>query len=164
MFNGVNDVDPNGFPAHFAGNFEGDVFLLSPFVTDTNQVVQAITRELIQDDAGNPVLKLSNPNVGTIRYLLAEGTTSVEKLTQTQQVNVAPNPFRDQTLVTWHNPTHEIYQAQLLSLTGQVVRRYPDLRGESLLMKREGLAPGLYFLRLTSKVGQVKNVKLLIRE
>ncbi len=164
MFNGVNDVDPTGEPVHFAGSFEGEVFLLSPFVTDTNQVVQAITRELIQDDAGNTVLKLSNPNAGSTRYLVAGGATALQDFAATKRFTVAPNPFQYQTLVTWNSHESETFQAQLSNVNGQVIRRYPKVHGGSLLVEKENLLPGIYFLKLLDEAGNLGTVKLLLLE
>ncbi len=164
LFNGVNDVDPNGQPIHFAGKFEENVFVLTPVITDTNQTVLDITRELIQDDSGNDVLKFVNPNLGSTRYLKKETAVSTKDLTLTRKFKVVPNPFRNQTFVTWDNIENETYQAQLLNVTGQVVRRYSNVRGESLVVEKGNLLPGIYFLNVIDGAGNFGTVKLLLLE
>ena len=165
LFNGVNDVDPSGQPIHFTGRFEENVFILTPRVPDTNQVVLGISREIIQDDEGINVLKLVNPNVGLTQYLIEDaGTVSTNDLMAKHQVNVTPNPFQGHTLITWSNLENGLFQAHLLNAMGQVVRRYPGERGESLRVEGEGLSPGIYFLNMTDDAGNFGTVKLLLQE
>ncbi|MEL7119599.1 MAG: T9SS type A sorting domain-containing protein [Bacteroidota bacterium] len=167
MFNGVNDVDSTGLPVHLTGRFENNVFILTPQVTDTTLIVPDITRELIQDDDGNDVIKYVNPLLGTnsTRYLRTEsGTVSTRDLTVTNNFRVAPNPFRNQTIVTWNNEKNEIFHAQLFNVTGQVVRSYPHIYGSSLLVKKEDLLEGMYFLNIIDGAGNFGTLKLLIQE
>ncbi|MEM7659873.1 MAG: T9SS type A sorting domain-containing protein [Bacteroidota bacterium] len=165
IFNGINDADPTSMPSHFIGRFESEMFLLSPIIPGDTVPGPAITREIVQDDAGNMVLKLFQPASGTTRYLVEESTiTSLQEVAAIPMVTVAPNPFRDQTVVSWKNQNHEPFQAQLVNLTGKVVRNYPRVTGESLLIEKGSLSPGIYFLRLFSHAGKVESVKLLLQE
>ena len=164
MFNGVNDVDPTGIPVHLTGRFEDDILILTPVVTDTTLIVPDITRELIQDDDENDVLKLFNPLLGGTRYLREETTVATRNLTVTKNFKVAPNPFQNQTLVTWNNTENATFQAQLLNVTGQVVRRYSNVQGESLRVEKEDLLPGIYFLNIIDGAGNSGTVKLLLLE
>ncbi len=167
MFNGVNDVDPMGRPLHLMGRFEDNSFILTPRVTDSTQVIPDITRELIQDDDGNEVIKYVNPLLGmnSTRYLrIASEVVSTQNITISNQFKVTPNPFRSETLITWNNTSNAIFQAQLINLTGQVVRRYQNIRGEFLLIEKEGLLPGIYFLNMVDEAGNFGTVKLLLQE
>ncbi len=164
LFNGVNDVSPSGQALHLTGWFEGNVFILTPRITDTTQTVPDITREIIQDDEGNEVLRLFNPMLGGTRYLRKETTVSTKNLAITNNFKVVPNPFQNQTLVTWNNTDHTTFQGQLLNVTGQVVRSYSNIKGESLLIEKEDLLPGIYFLNLIDEAGNLGTVKLLLQE
>lgn len=164
MFNGVNDVDPTGQPVHFTGSFEDNVFILIPRIPGDTVPSPGITREIIQDDDGNEVLKLFNPIMGSTRYLRKGGTVSAQDLILANDFKVMPNPFQSQTLVTWNNKGNETFQATLLNLTGQIVRGYQNLKGESLLVEKGDLIPGIYFLRITDRVGNLGTVKLLVLE
>ena len=167
MFNGVNDVDPTGVPIHLTGRFEDGVFILTPVVTDTTLTVPDITRELIQDDDGNEVLKYVNPllGLGSTRYLRREtGVVTTQNLAVSKNFRVAPNPFRNQTLVTWDNVENATFQAQLLNATGQVVRKYANVNNESLLVEKEDLLPGIYFLNMIDGAGNFGTLKLLLLE
>ena len=165
MFNGVNDVDPSGLPVHFTGRFDHNVFTLTQIFPDTNLTPIDITRELIQDDDGNDVLKLFNPMLGSTRYLRDELTVSSAKnLTVANNIKVAPNPFQNQALVTWNNNENKTFQARLLNMNGQVVRRYSNVEGESLLIEKEDLLPGIYFFNIISEGGDFGTLKLLLQD
>lgn len=45
-----------------------------------------------------------------------------------------------------------------------MVRSYSDLREGALLVERQELNPGIYFLRMTDDAGSAQTVKLLIQE
>jgi len=165
LFNGVNDADTTGQPIHFMGRFEDEVFILNQMTPGDTLPGPGITRELIKDDAGNDVLALFDSATSTTRYLIdAASITSLPSLTETQRFTVAPNPFRDYTLVSWHNPDNTPFKAQLFDLTGQVVRRYGTLRGDSVRVDKQDLQPGVYFLRFSDGRGKGTTVKLLLRE
>jgi hypothetical protein len=166
MFNGVNDVDPTGIPVHLTGRFEDNVFILTPRVTDTTQTVPEITREIIQDDNGTDVIKFVNPLLGlhSTRYLAeGSGTVSTQNMMETHTFKVVPNPFQHQTLVTWNNTQDVTFQAQLFNATGQVIRSYPDVKGESLLVEKGELLPGIYFLNMMDGTGKLGTLKLLVK-
>jgi hypothetical protein len=88
MFNGVNDVDSTSLPAHFTGSFEDDVFTLSPIIPGDTVPGPSITREIIQDDGGQKVLKLFQPASGTTRYLVEKSA-----ITSLEQVSEYPNGY-----------------------------------------------------------------------
>ena len=71
MYNGVNDVNTQGQPIHATGSFDNNTLVLKPvFPPQTGITLPGVTRELIQDDNGNDVLKFFNPILGSIRYCL----------------------------------------------------------------------------------------------
>ena len=167
MFNGINDVSPTGVPVHLTGRFEDNMLLLTPIGTDTTVVIPDITRTLIQDDDGNDVIKYVNPASGmnATRYLRIESeVVAVKDLVVSSNFRVIPNPFKNEALISWNNAANATYQAQLLNATGQVVRSYQNVQGESLLIEKRKLLPGLYFFNMIDEAGNVGTLKLLIQE
>lgn len=165
MFNGVNDVNPAGQPTHATGRFEDNVFILTPVFTDTTQTVPDVTRELIQDDDGNDVIKFFNPILGATRYLRVESeVVSTQNISVSYQFSVTPNPFQNETLITWNNTTNATYQAQLFNVTGQMVRRYQNVQGGSLRVEKKDLLAGIYFLNLVDDAGNFGTLKLMVQE
>ena len=57
-----------------------------------------------------------------------------------------------------------IFVSTLIPSMGQVVRRNPGERGESLRVEGEGLSAGIYFLNITNDAGNFGTVKLLLQE
>lgn len=166
MFNGVNDVSPTGIPMHLTGRFEDNMLLLTPVGTDTTVVIPDITRELIQDDDGNDVIKYVNPSLGmnATRYLSIESdVVATEDVVVNSDFRVFPNPFHNEALVTWSNTANTTYQIQLLNVTGQLIRRYQNVQGESLRIEKRDLLPGLYFLSMIDEAGNVGTVKILVQ-
>jgi len=166
MFNGVNDVSPTGIPMHLTGRFEDNMLLLTPVGTDTTVVIPDITRELIQDDDGNDVIKYVNPSLGmnATRYLSIESdVVATEDVVVDPDFRVFPNPFHNEALVTWSNTANTTYQIQLLNVTGQLIRRYQNVQGESLRIEKRDLLPGLYFLSMIDEAGNVGTVKILVQ-
>lgn len=88
------------------------------------------------------------------------GTTPTTHLTIANEIQVAPNPFENQTLVTWKNKGNAIFHAQLLNVAGQTVRTYKGLRGESFLIEKGGLKSGIYFLQVFDDAGHAGILKL----
>ncbi len=97
-------------------------------------------------------------------YVKEAGPVSTKDLTVSNNLRVVPNPFQDQALVNWNNIYHATFQAQLLNVTGQVVRKYPKVTGESLLIEKGDLVPGIYFLNMIDGLGNFGTVKLLLQE
>lgn len=94
------------------------------------------------------------------RVSLGESATSIQSLTQIHDLKAAPNPFENQTLVTWTNHDHSTFQTELLNVAGQTVRTYQNLRGGSLLIEKEKLRSGIYFLKIEDDTGNVGRLKL----
>ena len=90
-------------------------------------------------------------------------TISTVDLITENQFRVAPNPFNNQTLVTWENTSKSTYQVNLLNVTGQVVKAYRNVEGESLVITRDDLAGGMYFLNFRDEKGNMGTMKLLIK-
>lgn len=92
------------------------------------------------------------------------GTNTAKNLTLDNSFRAAPNPFQNQTFVTWNRNEGVVFQAQLFNVAGQVVRTYQNVLGESLLIEKEGLLPGIYFLNLMGDDGTSGTLKLSVME
>jgi len=90
-------------------------------------------------------------------------STSTLDLVQENQFTIAPNPFNSQTLVTWKNTDNETFQVSLLNVTGQVMRTYQNVQGESLRIAKDDLQDGMYFLNFRDEKGNMGTMKLLIK-
>jgi len=98
------------------------------------------------------------------RYLSIESdVVATEDVVVDPDFRVFPNPFHNEALVTWSNTANTTYQIQLLNVTGQLIRRYQNVQGESLRIEKRDLLPGLYFLSMIDEAGNVGTVKILVQ-
>ncbi len=109
---------------------------------------------------------MNNAGTGETFYIDNIGqviiSTSTVDLVQENQFTVAPNPFNSQTLVTWENANNTTFQVSLLNVTGQVMRTYQNVQGESLRIAKDDLVGGMYFLNFRDEKGNMGTMKLLI--
>lgn len=75
-------------------------------------------------------------------------------------MTVAPNPFSNRAVVTFHNGIVE-GQLKLSSLTGQLVRTY-KVNGTQVIIEKNDLAPGIYFLNVVTGQGTSVAEKLIV--
>jgi hypothetical protein len=51
----------------------------------------------------------------------------------------------------------------VLNVAGQEVRRISGITGHSVVIKKEDLAPGLYFVRLENQKGESYSAKMMVK-
>ena len=106
---------------------------------------------------GDPAMKIwiDNPIVGT------------PEISSNFSFSVSPNPCNDRLILTWNSSETTVLHAVLLSLTGQSVWN-GDINSSgqgrnSTLISLPILAPGVYFLKLTSGKGVVTQKVVISR-
>lgn len=75
-------------------------------------------------------------------------------------MTVAPNPFSNRTVVTFNKSIVD-GQVRLTSLTGQLVRTY-RVNAPQLIIEKDGLTPGIYFLNVVTESGTSVAQKLIV--
>ena len=81
-----------------------------------------------------------------------------------QAVKVMPNPFSDQTLIEFENPSNEELCFILTNSNGQVVRKIQNISGSQLILYRENLPTGIYFFTFYNRNELIYNGKLIINK
>ena len=61
---------------------------------------------------------------------------------------IFPNPFTNQTTVSFNNPTQSKADIKVIDSRGRIVRNYDGFTGESIIIKKEKLSEGLYYIQL----------------
>ena len=84
------------------------------------------------------------------------GTNELIELPMT----LAPNPFSNKTVVTFNKSIVD-GQVRLTSLTGQLVRTY-RVNSPQLIIEKNGLTPGIYFLNVVTDAGTSVAQKLIV--
>lgn len=87
---------------------------------------------------------------------------SIVKGLEIGAINVTPNPFSNNTTVSFNNPTGISYNFTLTNVAGQVVNRISNVRTEEVTIHKGNLPVGLYFLTIMNEKGQRTSQKLVI--
>ena len=72
-----------------------------------------------------------------------------------------PNPFSDQTVLELKNNNGENVEINIIDFSGKVVRTYNKTENNRIIIERNGLANGLYFLYILTENGQAKDILII---
>lgn len=95
-----------------------------------------------------------------IKYLIPFGL-SVEENQKINSMKISPNPFSSQTVLR----TDNLLRSATLSVDncfGQTVQQIKNISGQTVVLSRDNLASGLYFVRLTEENKTIAVDKLVI--
>ncbi len=120
-------------------NTTDTVFCLSNLHSFTNKLREEVATGLVE--ACGSLVKMTEDN------------TSISQI-ENSQIKISPNPFVDKTILTFDNPTNESFNLKLFSNDGKLLREYKDLKGNSLLIKRENLVGGVYYFNLSGPISE----------
>ncbi len=67
---------------------------------------------------------------------------------RSERLSIYPNPFSDQTVLTFNNPDESIYTLYIMDLSGKVCRIVDDIKTSKYIIEKEDLIPGFYFIKL----------------
>ncbi len=63
-------------------------------------------------------------------------------------LHIYPNPFSEATTIEFSNPQNEAYRLRLTDVSGKIVKEVGMITGESYLLKKDQLVPGMYIIEL----------------
>lgn len=94
---------------------------------------------------------------------LTNCSTGVEELSEIKSINVFPNPFSSQTVLQTDN---FLFNATLTvdNYLGQTVKQIKNISGQTVVLSRDNLPSGLYFVRLTQDNKVIATDKLVITD
>jgi Secretion system C-terminal sorting domain/Carbohydrate binding domain len=105
------------------------------------------------------------PNQGYAYFDLInlQQVTGVYSPEQNQSVKIFPNPFNNQTILQtdklFHNATLTVDD-----ILGQTVKQINNINGQKVVLSRDHLTSGLYFVRLTEGNKVIATNKLIITD
>lgn len=80
-----------------------------------------------------------------------------------QLVEIFPNPFSSQTVLQTVNPLHNA-TLTVYNSHGQAVKQIKNINGQTVILSRDNLASGLYFVHLTQDNKVIATKKILITD
>lgn len=94
------------------------------------------------------------------QYCLVTGL--VEPDVVHSQISIYPNPFSEETIIKFENPEAENYSLYIYDPEGKLVRSYTDSYVDQILVKRDKLTAGIYFVQLRSMAKSTISGKLIV--
>jgi hypothetical protein len=136
------------------GTFTG--YLSSP-IPDNTPITFSIASYLAVDANGDTLLFNTVPGTSTIN------STSVSvNESSSLDVTVAPNPFTEQATISFGRYMNSA-DIQITDVSGKVVKNFV-FSGNQLVIEREGLDAGMYFVKILSAADNTgRTIKLMIR-
>ncbi|MEP7197795.1 MAG: T9SS type A sorting domain-containing protein [Saprospiraceae bacterium] len=90
-------------------------------------------------------------------------TSIAEQNNSDNIINIYPNPFSTQTVLQTDNPLHNA----ILSVDncfGQTVKQIKNISGQAVILSRDNLSNGVYFVRLIQDNKVIKTKRILITD
>ena len=76
-------------------------------------------------------------------------------------INIYPNPVSDFATIEFSNPGNKVYSLKITDITGKTVRNINNIAGSKIIIGKENLTKGIYFIELSGD--KVFKSKFLIR-
>lgn len=89
-------------------------------------------------------------------------TTSASDFHSNLQVQLSPNPFREETLFYFYDAQNQSFKLEIINISGQTVQFFSNLRSPGIRIQRNQLPNGVYFYKLIGAQGYATG-KLVIQ-
>ena len=119
--------------------------------------------------SGESVISVYETNLDECMGLVASLNISVQELVNINDFSsnkifsVFPNPFSDEALLIFSNPNSESFSLEIIDLQGRLVRSYESITNDRLIIKKEDLSEGLYYLYMNGPNGFVNKSSMFIK-
>lgn len=91
------------------------------------------------------------------------GTEQIEAITKSNNITISPNPFQQQTTLSFENELKQPYQLAIFNALGKQVQQQQNIVGNPITIDRNNLAKGIYFFSILNKDQQlIQTGKLMI--
>jgi hypothetical protein len=151
--------------SHQKINIEGVVFVNNEATTPTTPYLVR-TKQVTVTDAKLTMLMGIFNEYTMLNYMdiIAVKPTSVDEKSETgPQLKVYPNPFSDGFTIEPQSKEGEVYNVEILNISGKVIRNFPSQTGRILYVARQNLPSGCYFVKINyPKTGKIQIAKVLV--
>lgn len=96
-------------------------------------------------------------------FKLAMNPVGVKEINENNTVSIYPNPFSSKTILKTDNILHNA-TLTVDNIFGQTVKEINNVSGQSLVLSRDNLASGLYFIRLAEDNQLIATKKIIITD
>jgi hypothetical protein len=89
--------------------------------------------------------------------------TSISEISTIKEVTIAPNPAEDHVNVTYSNPNATRHNIMITSVTGQIVKQFPNFTGSNITIQVADLNAGMYLLSFTNPQGEIGTKRFIVK-
>ncbi len=156
-----------GDALYFIANYGEDAFGLYRVVSQTAELVVDYADTDFMDvkgllDLDGRVLLMNENESNGVELWLYDPLIDNIQAVNWKDIAVQPNPFDQETLISFQNPVSESVSLQLYTVTGQKVEANYQQTREGILVEKGKLKSGVYFFDLISKGRKLGNGKLVV--
>ncbi len=94
---------------------------------------------------------------------ISDNAVNIAEITTIQDLKITPNPTSDLAVVTFSNVNNANHDVVVTSVTGQTVKRYNNISGNSLEIDAKDLSAGMYFVTFRNELGEQGTEKLMVK-
>jgi len=80
-------------------------------------------------------------------------TNGISSLPLIKNIHLSPNPFKTETTLSFYNPTHQLFQLDIIDLNGKLIQQYFNVTDSTIRIERQNLPSSIYFYRLVGEQG-----------
>ena len=134
-------------------------------ITVTNVDFQVATISL-ETSSGGHFSNISDciiEDVTILDSLFCSFAQNTETYTLINKISCYPNPFHESANIFFENTTSHYYYLSIFNSTGKLVRQFSVSNSSEILIKRDGLSDGMYFLQVSDKTNIIGQIKIVIQ-
>ncbi len=98
----------------------------------------------------------------TVQEVFEDPTSTSNIIYNNNLLTIQPNPFSEQTTITFKESSEQIQSLNLYAIDGKLVRNYHNINTNSLTINRADLRSGMYVYSLIATNGQVMSGKIVV--
>ncbi len=98
----------------------------------------------------------------TVQEVFEDPTSTSNIIYNNNLLTIQPNPFSEQTTITFKESSEQIQSLNLYAIDGKLVRNYHNINTNSLTINRADLRSGMYVYSLIATNGEVMTGKIVV--
>jgi hypothetical protein len=148
----IDHQDQNGY-----GKIANFRFQAANSITSTEILHFAISGYMANDSAGSTLLF----NINADSVIINPFATNITENTNNTSVSIYPNPFTSETTISFTEEQKDC-TIRIMDVLGKEIRTN-KFSGKRLIIRKEEMLKGIYFVEITAENGSVLNKKIVVQ-